>query len=76
MLNPAEKAYFHALQSLKRHDYAQAAHYFNQAAPFFAENQEFILLRETTTLLVAVKEELQELETDKRDERIEIEEYF
>ncbi len=76
MLNPAEKAYLHALQSLKRRDYAQAAHYFNQAAPFFAENQEFILLRETTTLLVAVKEELRELETDKNEERIEIEEYF
>jgi|PlaIllAssembly_1097288.scaffolds.fasta_scaffold3786482_2 hypothetical protein len=76
MLNPAEKAYLEALQSLKRNEYRRAAHYFDQAAPFFAENQEFILLRETTSLLVAVKEELRELEADKNDERIEIEEYF
>ena len=76
MLNPAEKAYLEALQSLKRNEYRRAAHYFDQAAPFFAENQEFILLRETTSLLVAVKEELRELETDKNEERIEIEEYF
>ncbi len=76
MLNPAEKAYLEALQSLKRSEYRRAAHYFDQAAPFFAENQEFILLRETTSLLVAVKEELRELEADKNDERIEIEEYF
>lgn len=76
MLNPAEKAYLEALQSLKRNEYRRAAHYFDQAAPFFAENQEFILIRETTSLLVAVKEELRELEADKNDERIEIEEYF
>ncbi len=76
MLNPAEKAYLHALQLLKRRDYRRAVEYFDQAAPFFSENKEFSLLRETTTLLVAVREELAELGADKNDERIEIEEYF
>jgi hypothetical protein len=76
MLNPAEKAYFFALQSLKRKDYRRAAEFFDQAAPFFSENQEFTLLRETTSLLVAVREELQELEAGNNAERIVIEEYF
>lgn len=58
MLKAAEKAYCLALEALKRRDYRQADQLFEQAAGFFADNQEFRLLRETTRLLVAVKEEL------------------
>lgn len=75
MLNPAEKAYCLALQALKRRDYRQAVEHFERAAPFFRDNQEFALLRETTTLLVAVKEELKDFQADD-NETIEIEEYF
>ena len=58
MLKAAEKAYCLALEALKRRDYRQADQLFGQAAGFFADNQEFRLMRETTRLLVAVKEEL------------------
>ena len=74
MLNAAEKAYCLALQALKRREYSTADRLFDQAAGFFAENQEFRLVRETTRLLVAVKEELGTAESDKRIERTEIEE--
>lgn len=75
MLNPSEKAYCQALQALKQRDFRRAAEYFGQAAPFFRDNQEFGLLRETTSLLVAVKEELRGHVADE-SETIEIEEYF
>ena len=58
MLNPHEKAYLSALQALREKQYQQAAVYFDQAAEFFANNQEFRLLRETTVLLLEVKREL------------------
>ena len=64
MLNAAEKAYCLALQALKRRDYRQADQQFEQAAGFFADNQEFRLIRETNRLLVAVKEELGSLERE------------
>jgi hypothetical protein len=73
MLRPSEKAYCLALQALKEKDYAKAADYFTAAAPDFTNNQEFVLLWETTRLLVAVKEELKT--TDEKDE-LEIEEVF
>jgi hypothetical protein len=74
MLNAAEKAYCLALEALKRKEYRRAADYFDQAEGFFAANEEFSLLRETTRLLVAVKEELGSPESGESDERIEIEE--
>jgi hypothetical protein len=58
MLDPREKAYFQALQALREKQYQQAAGYFDQAAEFFGNNQEFQLLRETTRLLLEVKREL------------------
>ena len=58
MLKAAEKAYCLALEALKRRDYRQADQMLQQASGFFADNEEFRLLRETTRLLVAVKEEL------------------
>ncbi len=74
MLNASEKAYCLALQALKDKDYRKAAEYFDRAAPFFAENREFNLYRETTRLLLAVKRELG-AEPESDDELV-IEEVF
>ncbi len=73
MLKASEKSYCLALQALKDKDYAKAAGYFASAAPDFTNNQEFVLLWETTRLLVAVKEELKT--ADEKD-KLEIEEVF
>ena len=35
MLKPAEKAYYQALDALRRKDYQAAAEQFDKAAPFF-----------------------------------------
>ncbi len=58
MLDPHEKAYLQALQALRDKQYQQAVGFFDQAAEFFVNNQEFNLLRETTRLLLEVKGEL------------------
>jgi len=73
MLSPAEKAYCLALMALKEKDYHRAAGQFAQAASDFGRNSEFVLLWETTRLLVAVKEELK---TDEENDKIEIEEVY
>ncbi|UCC44993.1 MAG: hypothetical protein JSU65_03460 [Candidatus Zixiibacteriota bacterium] len=74
MLNPSEKAYYLALVALKRKDYCAAADQFDIAAPHFRGNREFDLFRETTRMLLAVKDELAAAED--ADDRIEIEEVF
>jgi hypothetical protein len=74
MLNPSEKAYFLALEALKRKDYPAAAEHFNKAAPHFENNAEFNLLRETTQVLLTVKTELTEFEGV--EEVVEVEEVF
>ncbi len=74
MLNAAEKAYCLALEALKRREYRRADELFEQAAGFFADNPEFRLVRETTRLLVTVKEELGSFESAESNERTEIEE--
>lgn len=58
MLKPGEKSYFLALEAVRNKEFARAAEQFHKAAPHFEHNEEFRLLMETTTLLVAVKEEL------------------
>jgi hypothetical protein len=58
MLNPSEKAYCLALTALKQKKYSSAADYFEKAAPYFRDNREFQLLRESTRMLVAVKDQL------------------
>ncbi len=73
MLSPAEKAYCLALMALKEKDYHRAADQFSRAASDFGRNSEFVLLWETTRLLVAVKEELK---TDEENDKIEIEEVY
>ena len=71
MFEQAEKAYCLALLALKNKDYQTAADYFDNAADNFKDNQEFNLLRETTRLLLMVKEESARLNTE---DKIEIEE--
>ena len=70
MLSETEKAYFKALQALKEKDYSGAAGFFRFAENQFADAPEFRILKETTELLIAVKEEIFGIE----NERIEIEE--
>lgn len=75
MLEPHEKAYLKALQALRDKQYHQAAGFFDQAAEFFADNQEFCLLRETTRLLLEVKKEIAAAEGYENDALM-IEEVF
>jgi hypothetical protein len=70
LLNQSEKAYCQALLALKNKDYRAATDFFDRAAPYFKENREFNLLRETNRLLIAVKERLVTAE----HEEIEVEE--
>ena len=73
MLNPSEKAYCQALLALRRKEYQHAAEQFETAVPFFRKDEEFNLLRETTRLLLTVKEELARLE---KQNELQIEEVF
>ncbi len=75
MLNLSEKAYVMALRSLKQRDYGTALSYFDQASERFGGEKEFNLLRETTRVLVAVKNELAGLRAKHDSESI-IEEVF
>lgn len=75
MLDLSEKAYVMALRSLKQRDYGTAVTYFDQAAGRFANDKEFSLLRETTRVLVAVKNELADVRAKNDNESI-IEEVF
>ena len=63
-LSAHEKSYCLALAALSQKKYRQAADHFDKAAPFFNGNQEFALMHETTRLLVAVKRELAEVDTE------------
>lgn len=75
MLEPSEKAYYRALRALENKQYQQAAGYFDQAAGFFDGNEEFDLLRDTTRLLVELKQALATAENVDEDALI-IEEMF
>lgn len=55
MVKPTEKAYRLALASLKEKKYALAAEYFERAGVDFSHDREFVLLREATRLLIALK---------------------
>nr|MBN2278605.1 hypothetical protein [candidate division Zixibacteria bacterium] len=69
-MSDAEKAYFRGLQALKERQYRAAAGFFKSAENQLADNLELRILKETTELLLAVKDEIFETEND----RIEIEE--
>lgn len=75
MLESAEKAYCQALQALKAKQYQHAAGHFDRAAEFFVNNTEFNLLRQTTRLLVALKNEIAAAE-NREIETLTIEEVF
>jgi len=70
MLNDTAKAYYRALQALREKDYRAAAGFLKTAENQFADRPELRILREATELLLAVKDEIFELE----NETIEIEE--
>jgi hypothetical protein len=73
MLSPSEKAYCRALLALKQGDFQVAAAQFGVAAEHFHGNTEFNLLKETTALLLAVRDERRQL---KADDEIEIAEVY
>ena len=73
MLSTAEKAYIGALQALSDKEYRRAAEYFEMAAPQFEGDPDFRILRESTRLLLTVKDELKRT---RRREALEIEEVF
>ena len=70
MLSDADKAYYRALQALRDKDYRAAAGFLKYAENQFADMPELCILRESTELLLSVKDEIYELE----NETIEIEE--
>jgi 2-polyprenyl-3-methyl-5-hydroxy-6-metoxy-1,4-benzoquinol methylase len=70
MLTDSEKAYCRAIVALKNREYSSASGFFRMAENQFADNLKFRILKETNDLLLAVKDEIYELENS----RIEIEE--
>lgn len=64
MLSDSEKAVFKGLMALKNKDYPSASGFFRTAENQFADSIEFLILKETTDLLLAVKEEIVELEKE------------
>jgi len=70
MLSAPEKAYCLALKALKDKDYRTALGQFDRAADGFVDDKEFVLLRESTRLLVSVQEELAGSKTVTTDEPV------
>jgi len=68
MINRAENAYGHALEALSVRDYAIASGFLKSAEKEFAGDADFRILFESVRLLLAVKEELFELENKNRQE--------
>lgn len=64
-MSNAERSYNQALQALREKDYYAAEGFFKSAENQFAENDEFRILYESTKLLLAVKEEISELENER-----------
>lgn len=64
MVFDSDEAYYKALLALKSRDYRKAAGYLKSAENQFADSLEFRILLETTRLLLAVKEEIFDLELE------------
>lgn len=62
MTPDSEKACFKALVALQNRDYATASSYFKTAQNLVAKNADLRILSEATEILLAVKDELRELE--------------
>ena len=58
MLHPAEKAYCLALLALRKKDLRTAAAQFERAGDYFSSDKEFNILKETTSLSLAIKAEI------------------
>lgn len=65
MLPDIEKSYYKALVALQNDDYVTASGYFKNAENLVAEDDDLRILREATDLLVAVRNEIAELEKSK-----------
>ena len=59
-----EELYNKALQALRNRDYQAASGFFKSAENQFADDLDFRILSEVTALLVAVKNEISEIEKD------------
>jgi hypothetical protein len=57
-----EKAYYKAIQSLTDKDYSAVLGFLKAAEIQFADDHDFRILKGTTRLLLAVKDEIHELE--------------
>lgn len=64
MQTDARKAYLVAIRSLKEKNYQAAFGFLKSAEIQFADDLDFRILRETTRLLLAVKDEISELENN------------
>jgi len=62
MLSKEEKAYCSAMLSLEKQDFATASIFFKDAEKQLAGNDDYSILKHTTDLLLAVKEEIVALE--------------
>jgi hypothetical protein len=67
MLTKEEKAYYQAIKALKDRNYTAASGFFRVAEKQFTDNRDFRILRETTELLLAVKDEIYSLENEKTE---------
>jgi hypothetical protein len=59
-----ESAHLEALDALKRKDYSAASSFFKMSENQFADRLDFRILNEVTDLLLAVKEEIAEIEKE------------
>jgi hypothetical protein len=59
-----ENHFRQALEALREKDYRAASGFFKAAENQFADNLDFRILSEVTALLVAVKEEINEIENE------------
>ena len=64
-MTSADRTYSEAMQSLRDRDFRSASDIFKSVENQFAENDEFRILYESLKLLMAVKEEIEELEVEK-----------
>jgi len=64
MLTKEEKAYYQAIKALKEKNYTAASGFFRIAEKQFADREDFRILCETAGLLLAVKDEIYNLENE------------
>jgi len=75
MSEASDRAFREALTALRERRFDQAAGFFREAASGLDGDADYLLMAETTNLLLAVKEEIAR-QSGLQDETIEIEEMF